>query len=285
MDHLHGYVCINTCNWWVTYIHIITELPAVTVVCIAAMQRKPLLCLIVLISFGAATRDLCSIDDDGELATDCYRLFKTFESALIEGEGNLYRMGKAFFYSPHADPVLLKVVYHITYADNITLGRDNFTLSYCSGDDASSYLYLNNTNNTTMTYGWTSNGILTAIHPSLLNWMQMQLPLGVLRIVYYVFAAKFDIGPQAKAFLWDGSYDLSTLHINKHIESLPCLPSDQLYDAVLQDITALVSPIIYIYIYIYIRGRGRVFYFRPRKFRFFHSYVLTGQTPNQACSS
>jgi len=209
------------------------------------MQRKPLSCLIVpiaLISSGAAA--LCSIADSGELATDCYRLFKTFESALIEGEGNLYRMGKAFFYSPHADPVLLKVVYNITYGDNVTLSRDNLTLTYCSGDEGSSYLYLNNTNDTTLIYGWTSNGILTAIHPSLLNWVQMQFPLGVLRIVHYIFTST-EIGPQAEAFLWDGSYDLPTLHINQHMESLPCLPSDQLYDAVLQDITALVSLITY----------------------------------------
>jgi len=227
-------------------VYIITKLPAVTVsVCIAAMQRKPLLCLIVpiaLISSGAAA--LCSIADSGELATDCYRLFKTFESALIEGEGNLYRMGKAFFYSPHADPVLLKVVYHITYGDNVTLSRDNITLRYCSGDDGSSYLHLNNTNATALTYGWSSNGIFMVFHPLLLNWMQMQLPLGILRIVHYTTAST-NTGPQVESFLWDGSYDLPTLHINLHIESLPCLLSDQLYDAVLQDITALVSLVTY----------------------------------------
>ena len=210
------------------------------------MQRKPLLCLIVLIalsSVGAVVGDLCST---GELATgtQCYRLFKTFESALIEGEGNLYQMRKAFFYSPYAEPVLLKVVYHITYGDNVTLSRDNITLRYCSGDDGSSYLHLNNTNATALTYGWSSNGIFIVFHPLLLNWMQMQLPLGVLRIVHYIFAST-EIGPQAEAFLWDGSYDLPTLHINQHMESLPCLPSDQLYDAVLQDITALVSLITY----------------------------------------
>ena len=193
-----------------------------------------LVVLIALISVTAAA--LCGTDDGGELATDCYRLFKVLESALIEGEGNLYRMRKAFFYSPHADPVLFKVVYNITYGNNVTLGPD---ILNCSGNDGSSYLYLNNTNGTTVTYGWTSNGIFTVCHPSLLNWMQMQLPLGLIRIVHSTISA--EIGPQAKSFLWDGSYNLPTLHINLHLESLPCLPSDQLYDAVLQDITAWVS--------------------------------------------
>ena len=81
-------------------------------------------------------------------------------------------------------------------------------------------------------------------HPLLLNWMQMQLPLGLLRIVHYTTAST-NTGPQVEAFLWDGSYDLHTLHINQHMDSLPCLPSDQLYDAVLQDITALVSLVTY----------------------------------------
>ena len=210
------------------------------------MQGKLLLRLVVLIALISVTAAaLCGTDDGGELATDCYRLFKTFESSLIEGEGNLYRMGKAFFYSPHADPVLFKVVYNITYGNNVTLGQDNLN---CSGDDGSSYLYLNNTNATTLTYGWTSNGILTVFHPSLLNWMQMQLPLSVLRTVHTLLS--IEVGPQAESFLWDGSYNLPTLHINLHLESLPCLPSDQVYDAVLQDITALVSLISYINVFV-----------------------------------
>jgi len=123
--------CTSNLNMQGVYIYV-TELLAVTVsICIAAMQRKPLLCLIVpiaLISFGAA--GFCIFAASGELATgtQCYRLFKTFESALIEREGNLYQMRKAFFYSPYAEPVLLKVVYHITYGDNVTLSLDNLTL-------------------------------------------------------------------------------------------------------------------------------------------------------------
>ena len=103
------------------------------------------------------------------------------------------------------------------------------------------YLTLSNLNNnyTTLTYGWTSSG---TFNPSLLNWMQVQLPLGLLRQIRYQFYDSIETGPQADAFLWDGSYDLPTLHINIHIYRLPTsLPSDQLYDAVLQDIPALVS--------------------------------------------
>jgi len=120
-----------------------------------------------------------------------------------------------------------------------------WTTSHCSGGDHdySSYLTLSN-NYTTLTYGWTCSGIFTAFHPSLLNWIQVQLPLEIPRQIQYQFYDSIETGPQADAFLWDGSYDLPTLHINIHINSLPCLPSHQLYDAVLQDITALVYKLV-----------------------------------------
>ena len=55
--------------------------------------------------------------------------------------------------------------------------------------------------------------------------MQVQLPLGLLRQIQYQFYDSIETGPQADAFqdLWDGSYDLPTLHINIHIYRLPTL--------------------------------------------------------------
>ena len=60
-------------------------------------------------------------EDSSEAATAaCARLSKDLERALLADEGNLFRMRKAFFYSPIASPVLLKVVYNITYRENFT---------------------------------------------------------------------------------------------------------------------------------------------------------------------
>ena len=50
----------------------------------------------------------------------CAQLSKDLEKAVLQDEGNLYRMRRAFFYSPTAAPVLLKVVYNVSFSDNIT---------------------------------------------------------------------------------------------------------------------------------------------------------------------
>ena len=46
----------------------------------------------------------------------------------------MYRIRKEFFYAPNADPVLLKVEYNITFAENIT----DELLPYCTNKDNSS---------------------------------------------------------------------------------------------------------------------------------------------------
>ena len=179
----------------------------------------------------------CACDDPSSTETlgeVCHKFFKGFEDALYEDKGNTYRLRKAFFYAPNARPVLLKVIYNITFAGNITSVVDHY---YC--DSVSSALKLS-TNDTSVTYGWTSNDIFTVVHPLVVNFMQMQLPFVLLRIFYYVLES--ERRPEAQTFLWDGTYDLPTLQINLPITNLPCIPNEHTFMSALQDFNSLVGP-------------------------------------------
>ena len=60
-------------------------------------------------------------DDPANLATGiCGQLSKGLDRALVKDDGNLFCTRRAFFHSPTASPVLLKVVYDITYGVNFT---------------------------------------------------------------------------------------------------------------------------------------------------------------------
>ena len=78
----------------------------------------------------------------------------------------------------------------------------------------------------------------TVFHPTVLNMAQAQIPLAVLRLIHKTLNQR---GPEADAFLWDGSYDLPTLHLSVHITSLSCVPSEDLFESVLKDFNTLVS--------------------------------------------
>lgn len=172
---------------------------------------------------GAYRLHTCDLSGD-----TCAQLSKGIEKAVLEDDGNLYRMRRAFFYSPTAAPVLLKVVYNVSFSDNITNiiscgRRSNLTVELMPRN---------------ITYGWTSSGVYTVFHPTVLNMLQAQIPFAALRIVHKTLDQR---SPEADAFLWDGSYDLPTLYLNMHITALPCLPSQDLFESVLVDFNTLVS--------------------------------------------
>ena len=194
--------------------------------------------LICLISRG------CSIWSDCEeaLAEVCYKLYDQITNTLLEDKGNFYRLRKAFFYSPNANPVLLKVAYNVSFADNVTeLARRD--PNYCT---STSKMEENDTitlNSTQLVLGWTSSGVFTVFHPLTINFMQIQVPFLLMRIMFNIFD-KLDpneSGPEAKTFLWDGSYELPTLRINLHFTSLPCIPSNEVFNSALKDFNSLVS--------------------------------------------
>ena len=204
------------------------------IVCIHHMMLKEWYLLVVVLT-GAINLGACLIcDDPSEISTGtCAKILNDLESALLQDEGNLSRMRRAFFHSPTADPVLLKVVYNISYAKNITLTAN----AVCSISTMNSTIELKQMN---ITYGWTSSGVFTVFHPTILNMMQAQTPFVVLRIVHKTLNQR---SPEADTFLWDGSYDLPTLHLNMHIASLTCVPSQDLFVSVLMDFNTLVREI------------------------------------------
>ena len=176
-------------------------------------------------------------DDPVEITTGtCAKILKNLEKALLQDEGNLFRLRRAFFHSPTADPVLLKVVYNITYAKNITAAFAGNKIQPCSTESAeNSTIELQQQN---ITLGWTSTGVYTVFHPTVLNMMQTQTPFTILRIAHKIMHQQ---SPKADTFLWDGTYDLPKLNLNKHIASLPCIPSQDLFESVLMDANAMVS--------------------------------------------
>ena len=174
---------------------------------------------------------------DDPTITVCSQLYKDIESALTKDEENLFRIRRAFFHSPTAAPVLLRVIYNVTFGDNLTTAVASEKISLCSNQNLQ-----NSTiefNETVMTLGWTSSGVFTMFHPAVLSVMQVQSPFAFLRIIQQTLDEQKS--PEADTFLWDGSYDLPPLHLNMHIASLTCLPSKGMFDSVLEDLNTLVS--------------------------------------------
>ena len=152
----------------------------------------------------------------------CYKIFKELSSALVNDKGNFYRMQQAFFYAPNADPALIQVEYNISYGDNIT--EDN--VQYCGNVDNTSAIVINETE---IIRGWTSRGVYYVINPLALNKMQMVLPFAILRFINKR-KGSMSGSPEVDTFLWDGTYELPTLLIDLHITSLPCIPSEEVFN-------------------------------------------------------
>ena len=92
-------------------------------------------------------------------------------------------------------------------------------------------------NQSNITYGWTSSGVYTVFHPTVLIMMTAHTPFAVLRVIQRTLGQR---GPETDTFLWDGSYDLPTLHLSLYIDFLSCIPSNDLFEAVLMELNVLV---------------------------------------------
>ena len=164
-----------------------------------------------------------SCDDPDDLKTGiCGQLSKDLERALVNDEGNLFRIRRAFFHSPTASSVLLKVVYNVTYGDNFTMAVGLEEIPPCFNQliQTDSTIELNQT---TKTLGRTSSGVYTMFHPAVLSVMQLQSPFAFLRVIHTTLTHQRS--PEADTFLWNGSYDLPTLYLNLHITSMICVLS------------------------------------------------------------
>jgi hypothetical protein len=189
---------------------------------------------------------LCDNSEDEIIADACYKLDEQIEYALVQDKGNLYRLRKAFFYAPNAHPVLLRVIYNVTFAVNATLQEQ---AGYCTNDTnlTGNELPINNTQPINIILGWTSTGVFTVFHPLTINFMQLQVPFVLMTVFYHVFNAIHPegSGPEADSFLWKGGHHLPTLRLNLHFTNLTCNPSEDLFNSVLSDFNSLVSIINY----------------------------------------
>ena len=89
-----------------------------------------------------------------------------------------------------------------------------------------------------ITYGWASSGVYAAVHPTVLNMMQIQLIYALLRAIHRMLQ---ESRPEVDAFLWDGSQYLLTLHLNMQFNNLSCIPSEAQFQSVLMDFNTMVS--------------------------------------------
>ena len=190
----------------------------------------------LLASIVSQGLSVCDDSINEAMADVCYKLDQQVEDALLQDKGNLYRLRKAFFYAPNAHPVLLRVIYNLSYAENVTQED-----AYCtSSTNANNQISLNKTS---IVLGWTSSGVFTVFHPLTINFMQIQVPFVLMKIFYSMFEMFHpnESGPEADTFLWDGSYDLPTLHLNLYFTYLPCIPSADIFNSILRDFNSLVS--------------------------------------------
>ena len=198
--------------------------------------------LFLLSSSAPQGHALCDNSKDVATANACYKLDEQLQYALLQDQGNLHRLRKAFFYAPNARPVLLRVIYNVTYAENATLQA-----AYCTNDTSTgNELSIKDTN---ITLGWTSTGVFTVFHPLTINFMQIQVLFVLMTVFYHVFNAinPEGSGPEAATFLWNGGYDLPTLHLNLHFTNLTCIPSEDLFNSAINDFNSLVSKLIILF--------------------------------------
>lgn len=198
----------------------------------------------ILVILALALTSTCTVESnptcvhpfDSRSTVACGQLFKDVERAFVQDVENQFHIRRAFFHSPTASPVLLKVVYNVSYGENLTTAVIAEDMPMCS-----SLILQNSTidlEQTEITLGWTSSGVYTLFHPTVLSVMQVRSPFTFLRIFHLTLHDQRS--PEADTFLWDGSYDLPTLHLNVPITSLSCIPSQEMFESVLKDLNTLV---------------------------------------------
>ena len=197
------------------------------------MCRNWSLVLVLLHCIGSSSSSnaecTATCDDANALnAQFCEDFFRLAETALLSNGSNLYKLRKMFLNK--TPPELVNVTYYVQLSNNGS-GSGSFDCSPCQ-DGCTDQGLLNTTDTVTLRYGWTSIGIYTLIYPALLNQLQIQLPLAVMRLVF----------PGAFPFLWNGYNRLPSinLHLSILTDDLNCLLSNSQVDGVMKTLTSLV---------------------------------------------
>lgn len=194
-----------------------------------------LLIVAISLSLFALKGSCLACNDPNDLSSGtCAQLSKDLERALVQDEGNLFRLRSMFRQSPTAAPILLKVLYNVTFAEDFTEAAAAEEVPNCYSPMLNSSMELTQTN---IILGWTSSGVYVVFHPTLLSMMQIQSPFALLRIFHLTLNQR---SPEADSFLWDGSYDLPTIQLNLHITTLSCVPSYDLFESLVMEMNTLV---------------------------------------------
>ena len=195
--------------------------------------------ILLIVAISLFSRGSCLVcNDPNDLSSGtCAQLSKDLERALVQDEDNLFHLRRMFWHSPTAAPILLKVLYNVTFAENFKDAVAAEEVQSCYSPILNNSVELTPRN---ITLGWTSSGVYVVYHPILLSMMQIQSPFAFLRIFHFTLNQR---SPEADSFLWDGSYDLPTIHINLYITSLSCMPSYDLFESLLIEINTLVRPL------------------------------------------
>ena len=192
---------------------------------------------------------VCGCDDNiADTQTCVDRLFMNFECALLSNGSNMYKLRKLLYPSDRTHPELAKITYQLVFTTGTSGSRHvaedlrncraplvsrpssgNVPSCLCPG--AATKLTLLYTNG--VTYGWTTIGIYTLIHPAVLNLLQVQLPFAIMRLVT----------PHDGPFLWNGHNQLPNIRIQLTVstDSLTCFPRDIEVDGALKTLTSFVS--------------------------------------------
>ena len=191
-------------------------------------------------SFLLSPNDICE-----ENVKECATLFNEFQKALLkDDDANKFQMRQAFFHSPTANPVLLRVIYNVTVtAEKVIRAKNQYTeREETTGNDSEkscSAIAQQACYTRTYVYGWTSTGVYTVFHPMVLYMMQAQATFVALKCVHYLLQEQRSL--EANTFLWDGSSsDLPTLHINLHLPYIS-FQDTHVFETVLTKINTLVS--------------------------------------------
>ena len=157
---------------WQHFVNVVTHNNYCALVCTRATTELDMSTAIAIsfVLFALATSIIPGstliCDDPADLTTGvCGQLSKDIERALLKDEGNLFRIRRAFFHSPTASPVLLKMVYNMTYDENFTMAVISEEIPPCFSQHLNPTIDLNQTN---ITLGWTSSGVYTLFHPAVL---------------------------------------------------------------------------------------------------------------------
>ena len=195
------------------------------------------LVLVALVTWSSAER-VCVVDysDGAAMVNTCSKLYRNLESALVSNEVNLYILRKAFFPTPQAAIRLLKVKYMIDFGPNITNATCPSIGDYFTD-------IINTTTTNEIEYAWSSSGMYTVIHPLALNLLQLQMPFVLLRAIRYFAYSSYDHDEELDTFLWDGSqsYELPSITLKIMVNSLECLPSNDTFQDIFRELTAMVS--------------------------------------------